>query len=1032
MANCLIVEGGSVTGLRTSNGTVYTFNVPISQLKNRDFIAAFEIDPIKALQRVNVKIEDLSQNNIGSSEFTNHSGGAIGSDTEWDNIGREFGMVNNKHYWTETKTPNGNTEITQEEFEEGRFESAKAAKRNFGYQYSTMKDSRLIRNWSQVKNSDAIFAIGKIVKTGEKIFPNQANDTRVAQVPSVTGGTGYAVGMGINKNKPVFVFNQTKGSYDIGWYKWDATVNDFVKTETPKLTKDFAGIGTREINDAGKKAIRDVYANTFSNTQETSATKPLNLNVTKVEESKRKEYADLVTNTFGRIKKITSVDEEIILGNNFDYQNRKEAVSTSYKISFENGKEMTISPKTGSIIGLSNEISDIKAFVGINYLIEKDIVSSQETNANYPIEYRYDIPFKEELKYKLLISDKVLGNLNRYRFGLLEANMLPTTINNAEGISSATKDLYNQYKNAYGDMSSGNWANDNFDKEGSSKLIMEMQESLLQDYYNYLKSIGYDKPFFSKYTGEIPDFVKKNFKSSQETIEDVQFSKFNTESNPAQDFKDLIQSLSDKLGIPVRYDNNLPYAGAFIDGNVVLNPSKMDETTVWHEFAHPFVQAVRRQNKPLYDNLVNEIYNTPHGKALLKEVQSLYGEKNQKIREEEVIVELIARYATGKIDGFTAKKYKSIWDKIKEFIRNIGKMIFRNNDVVDTSAVNVFTMNPTMSIKDISNMMKYSEIIWFSKGEENMNNYENKLKNLTIQLRQAEYSYNSKKEEIEAYKNVENYDVKKANDFLDILYKEKEIVKEHLSNLKGENKKGFKTNEKTVGELNGVHHNIGAFMSNAGLNTVESALEKIIDFLKNNKTMELAAWNGKGASLEEGAIRISFKKDAVVKDSFIQDAFTFLDDADSEGNRERLSPNTHFRDKEGSKINPFNVTESIISINKSNVESIKILSPNDWYPKEEIQKLVIELSDLTGAPVIVGPLMRLVYKPENKVEYQPEMYESRFDNKNLQTQSLKQVLSGYGISYDSFSPQLKSQIKTKLTNNPELLNDSNFIKSLTC
>lgn len=201
-------------------------------------------------------------------EFVNHSGGAIGSDTEWDIIGSEFGMINNKHYWTETKTPKGNTEISKQDFEEGRFESAKAAKRNFGYQYSAMKDSRLIRNWSQVKHSESVFAIGSIVKVGEKLFPNQKLDTRTAVNPSVTGGTGYAVGMAINNNKPVYVFNQTKGSYDIGWYKYDKNINDFIKVETPVLTKNFAGIGTREINEEGKQAIRNVYEKTFNKTQE--------------------------------------------------------------------------------------------------------------------------------------------------------------------------------------------------------------------------------------------------------------------------------------------------------------------------------------------------------------------------------------------------------------------------------------------------------------------------------------------------------------------------------------------------------------------------------------------------------------------------------------------------------------------------------------------------------------------------------------------------------------------------------------------
>jgi hypothetical protein len=60
-----------------------------------------------------------------------------------------------------------------------------------------MKDPRLIRNWAQVKYSDAIFAVGNLVNKGKKLFPNKKNDTRLASHVSVTGGTGYAVEMAI-------------------------------------------------------------------------------------------------------------------------------------------------------------------------------------------------------------------------------------------------------------------------------------------------------------------------------------------------------------------------------------------------------------------------------------------------------------------------------------------------------------------------------------------------------------------------------------------------------------------------------------------------------------------------------------------------------------------------------------------------------------------------------------------------------------------------------------------------------------------
>ena len=120
-----------------------------------------------------------------------------------------------------------------------------------------MKDPRLIRNWAQVKYADAIFAIGNLVNKGQKLFPNQKNDTRLASHVAVTGGTGYAVEMAIQAGKPVYVFDQKR----LQWYK--NIDGNWSKSDTPALTNNFAGIGTREINEYGRQAIEDVYRVTF-------------------------------------------------------------------------------------------------------------------------------------------------------------------------------------------------------------------------------------------------------------------------------------------------------------------------------------------------------------------------------------------------------------------------------------------------------------------------------------------------------------------------------------------------------------------------------------------------------------------------------------------------------------------------------------------------------------------------------------------------------------------------------------------------
>jgi hypothetical protein len=45
--------------------------------------------------------------------YINHSGGAIGSDSVWGIIGKQYG-VESKHYYIGDKTPRGNTEIKEQ------------------------------------------------------------------------------------------------------------------------------------------------------------------------------------------------------------------------------------------------------------------------------------------------------------------------------------------------------------------------------------------------------------------------------------------------------------------------------------------------------------------------------------------------------------------------------------------------------------------------------------------------------------------------------------------------------------------------------------------------------------------------------------------------------------------------------------------------------------------------------------------------------------------------------------------------------
>ena len=181
-----------------------------------------------------------------------NSGGAKGSDSIFEEHCMKHGIkVNAFSYKTKYHTSENKVEISDDDFNEGIEmikKSNEILKRSGIFKFINL----LARNWSQVKYSDDIFAIGKILKPneiGDRGFKNKST------YEVVDGGTGYAVAMGILSNKNVYVFDQFQNS----WFKWSYIISKFVKCEEPKIQRNFAGIGTRNINENGVIAIGKLF-----------------------------------------------------------------------------------------------------------------------------------------------------------------------------------------------------------------------------------------------------------------------------------------------------------------------------------------------------------------------------------------------------------------------------------------------------------------------------------------------------------------------------------------------------------------------------------------------------------------------------------------------------------------------------------------------------------------------------------------------------------------------------------------------------
>ena len=185
------------------------------------------------------------------------SGGAEGYDTLWSSIGKRYGLKDNniKHYYVQNEqTPSGNTSITYKQANEADPYLKKANKslgRTFPSQDNKL-NNLLRRNWYQIKDSDGVFAIADLKSLKE-----------------VKGGTGWAVQMGIDANKPTYVFGLNPTTPNVEgktkqreWFKWDKKTELFVSSDVPRLTERFTGVGHRLSNKEGRKAIQNVFEKT--------------------------------------------------------------------------------------------------------------------------------------------------------------------------------------------------------------------------------------------------------------------------------------------------------------------------------------------------------------------------------------------------------------------------------------------------------------------------------------------------------------------------------------------------------------------------------------------------------------------------------------------------------------------------------------------------------------------------------------------------------------------------------------------------
>ena len=177
------------------------------------------------------------------SNITLYSGGHKGAEAELGRLADRWGIqeVNFSFEGHDIERDRGVRVLTQEELEKGNV-SMEIVSTRMGRNYSKAEKIRKVIQsiFHMVNNGYHVIAVGWI----------QPDDT-------VKGGTGWGVELAKLFNRPVSVYDQERK----GWFSWKD--NRWV-SETPVIIdKTFAGTGTRNLSDEGRRAIYELFESSF-------------------------------------------------------------------------------------------------------------------------------------------------------------------------------------------------------------------------------------------------------------------------------------------------------------------------------------------------------------------------------------------------------------------------------------------------------------------------------------------------------------------------------------------------------------------------------------------------------------------------------------------------------------------------------------------------------------------------------------------------------------------------------------------------
>ncbi|AKT38078.1 AAA family ATPase [Chondromyces crocatus] len=173
------------------------------------------------------------------------SGGAKGAEAEFGACAERWELHETNYSFEGHKLlerERGVVTLSEDELRKGDF-SLMYVSRRLG---RVLSEIPLVRNvlqtiWHQLNAASQVFVVGIIQEDG-----------------TVRGGTGWGAELARLWKKPLYVYDQQRR----GWFRWSGKAWEMDLAPTISH-ESFAGIGTQDLSDEGREAIRDLFLRSF-------------------------------------------------------------------------------------------------------------------------------------------------------------------------------------------------------------------------------------------------------------------------------------------------------------------------------------------------------------------------------------------------------------------------------------------------------------------------------------------------------------------------------------------------------------------------------------------------------------------------------------------------------------------------------------------------------------------------------------------------------------------------------------------------